>query len=503
MKNNKNRNICRFAILFLLAFLFSFSTAYSASSYYVDNGVGSSGNGSQASPWKQFSNINWTTIANASKPCTIYVSGGASGQTYSVVAEYMIAASGSGVGSEVIVKRATEAEWPGHGGPVVIQGGTGGRTFNITSRNYIIIDGFDFNPGNIWLESCNYVIIRNCNIHNWTASQGADGGITTLASTGSPSRYVTIQNNHIGPPGKDAQQDPIILGWNDHWIIEKNIFEYRYDMTSGSHADGIHMQDASSNLIIRYNWFRGGFLNAAIFVDAESGNNDTGPMNLDIYGNIFENGTNPGTNGWQGVLVYHDGNYKDHIINIYNNVFANINSTDTSGFGIWFHSGGSASDTIKIENNIFYNAKVGVDSPNVTTNWTLNNNWYFNNDGYESGKIIEWKGTNYTNITTFNAATGFEASKHQSDPQLTTLSHTFNFNHDFRPTAGSPVINVGHDVGSAFNVGISTATALSDWPLNVATIARPQGSGWDIGAYEYGGGSPNPPPNPPDVRILP
>lgn len=489
-------NILRFAISFLLVFLFSYAIAYSASSYYVDNSVGSSGNGSQGSPWKQFSNINWTTIGSASKPCTIYVSGGATSQTYTVAAEYMIAASGTGVDSEVIIKRPTSAEWSGHSGTVVISGGSGGRTFNITSHDYIIIDGLDFNPGNIWLGNCNYVIIRNCLIRNWTAVMGADGGITTLSSTGSPSRYVTIQNNQIGPPARDAQQDPIILGWNDHWIIEKNIFEYRYDMTSGSHADGIHMQDVATNLTIRYNWFRGGFLNAAIFVDAESGNNDTGPMNADIYGNIFENCTNPGSNGWQGILVYHDGKYPNHIINIYNNIFANLNSTDMSGFAIWFHSGGT-SDTVKIENNIFYNAKLGVDSPQTTTGWTLNNNWYYNNDGYESGKIIEWKGSDYTSITTFNGATGFEATKHQSNPELTTLSHTFNYNHDFRPVAGSPVIDAGHAVGSPYDVGIATTTAMSGWPLSVTTVSSPQGSGWDIGAYEYIGGSPNPAPNPP------
>lgn len=486
-------------------------SSFAASYYYVDNSVGSSGNGTPGSPWKNFSDINWATISGASKPCTIYISGGATSQSYSVAAAYNIGASGTGIGSEVIIKRPTSTEWSGHSGTVITQGGATDYTFYLVGgRSYVIIDGLELNPGNFWIEDSNHITIRNCWIHNWAAGMGDnDGGITTHCGS-SPCTYLTVQNNRIGPPGNTATQDPVGLDWNDHYLFEGNIIEYSYDVTSGSHADGIHEQGASSNLAIRYNWFRGGFLNAAIFLDAEPGNNQA-QQDADIYGNIFENSYDPGTNGWQGILVYSGGPYPNHTLNIYNNVFANIGNTNDntwSGMALW--ATGVAGDNVKTKNNIFYNSKISLDG--TLTGWDVDYNRYYNSSGYENGKIIEWQGNDYTSLSTFHTAhSTYETNGHQGDPQLANLAYTFTTAHDFRPAIGSPVIDAGYTTGSPYAAGISTATAGSNWPyyagsgnlgVGVTTISRPQGSAWDIGAYEYqSGGDTTPPAAPSGLSV--
>lgn len=518
----KLNKILRFPILFLLVFLFTYSTAYSASSYYVDNTVATSGNGSQGSPWKNFSDINWTTMSGASKPCTIYVSGGVSSQTYTFSSAFSIGASGTGVGSEIILKRATESDWTGHGGTVYIVRAGGGVAFNITSRSYVIIDGFDI-TGGFWLSSSganvDYITIRNNWIHNWTSADYGAG--LTMGTTKAKCNYLTIQNNRIGPPATTATDDPIILGGNTNTIIEGNIIEYRYDITSGSHADGIHVQGASESMTIRYNWFRGGFKNAAIYLQEDASTNNTdGIISADIYGNIIENCYTTSGNTWQGIFIEetNTGNpsYNYQILNIYNNIFANLNqAADEAGEAFRIGPASSSSNKWRVENNIFYNAVVSLNSGVYTSNLVWNNNWYYNNDSIRSGLLIVWKGSEYRSLSSFYSATGFEANyntpvSHLANPLFTDADSTFRLTHDFRPTASSPTVDRGatETVGTS---GISIVTAYSNWPYfsgsgalgtGVTTISRPQGSAWDIGAYECASGD-TPPQAPKSLAISP
>jgi hypothetical protein len=159
--DRKIKNLLGFAILLLSVFLIGCSIAYSASFYYVDKSVASSGNGTQSSPWKNLANINWSTINGASKPCTIYVSGGAISQTYAE--NWAVGASGIGVGNEVIIKRPTSAEWPGHGGVVYIPSPS--SSFDIGGVHYVIIDGFDMTGvyGGVYLfDGSTYITIQSC-----------------------------------------------------------------------------------------------------------------------------------------------------------------------------------------------------------------------------------------------------------------------------------------------------------------------------------------------------
>jgi parallel beta-helix repeat protein len=112
------------ALVVLVALLtlgLALSTPAGATTYYVDNTVASSGNGtSWANAWRSFSQIAWAALHPGD---TLVISGGASAQTYPET--LTVGASG------ITITASTD---PGHNGTVIIDG-QGSRA------NGIILDG--------------------------------------------------------------------------------------------------------------------------------------------------------------------------------------------------------------------------------------------------------------------------------------------------------------------------------------------------------------------------
>ena len=155
----------------------------------------------------------------------------------------------------------------------------------------------------------------------------------------------------------------------------------------------------------------------------------------------------------------------------------------------------NSNSSFTFKNNIYYNSSFELDS-GYAGSITCDYNDYYSPS---NGVIIEWLGTSYTaaQFATFKSSRNQEAHGITSNPLLTSVITTPSTAHDLRPTGSSPTINTGSTLGSPYDNGLTMNDIKSSWPLSVTTVSRPQGSAWDIGAYEYGGGSPNPPPNPP------
>lgn len=481
--DKKLNKIFRFAFLSLLVALFSYSTAYTASFFYVDNSVASNGNGSPSSPWKNLSNISWSTISSASKPCTIYISGGATSQTYNE--QLSIGASGSGIGSEVIVKRPTSTEWPDHSGTVYIRKANGDGTY-ICGRHYVIIDGLDSRitagqgSGFGICPSSSYITIRNCVSDNNTSMSIGGGG-----------SYITIQNCKLGPNDLNTGNDTIQYN-GDNWTIEYNILQGGWP-TGGAHLDGIQFGSGSSSLntVIRYNIWRE-FNSAVIAVydhDMSSGEN----VSVYIYGNIFEFTDNGGNQNNNCPCILLSGSTAWVKGYIYNNTFVNFTP---GGYAIQL-GGSNSQNVIDVKNNIFYNSQLRlVGSGTKTSDYNI----FYMTGNYQ---MTNWNGTDYSQsqFASYKSASGQDAHSLNTNPLLTSVSGTLSPNHDLRPTASSPGNNAGIALGSPYNVGLSTNNTKSSWPLSVTTVSRPQGSGWDIGAYEYGASGDSPPQAPQNLRI--
>jgi hypothetical protein len=106
-----------------------------AASWYVDNTVANSGNGtSWASAWKQFSNINWSSVNPGD---TLQISGGANGQTYGG----MLKIPKSGTAAAPI--RVTVGQDGTHSGTVTFDGQIGSdfSYVDMNGINYIVFDG--------------------------------------------------------------------------------------------------------------------------------------------------------------------------------------------------------------------------------------------------------------------------------------------------------------------------------------------------------------------------
>jgi hypothetical protein len=138
-------------------------------------------------------------------------------------------------------------------------------------------------------------------------------------------------------------------------------------------------------------------------------------------------------------------------------------STQTIGARVFFGRG------VSVMNNIFSNNGLAIYNDGTTTNGTAqcDYNDYYNDSGnfyYSGGQIsyASWKGL------------GYDAHSLTGNP-LYVNAPALNFNLQ----AGSPCINAGASQTAAFST-------------DLLGNARPSGSGWTIGAYQYGA-APTPP----------
>ncbi|MFA6027628.1 MAG: right-handed parallel beta-helix repeat-containing protein [Patescibacteria group bacterium] len=211
-----------------------------------------------------------------------------------------------------------------------------------------------------------------------------------------------------------------------------------------------------SEVEISANWFTGNY--NGIKLDYTS--------NADVYKNYFYNNSNYGA----------DTTYTDNVL-INNNIFY------YNRHGII--EGGSAD--LKILNNTFYhNTSYGIGTE-ITTSVLIKNNIFDSNDYallnilgtsfvtdnnlFNNNNFIGGSGfpiIDYSDLSSWQAL-GFDASSLEGDPVFTSIA---SGTEDFNLLAGSPAIDSGSDLSAYFS---------SDY----ANSPRPQGSAFDIGAYEY------------------
>jgi len=281
----------------------------------------------------------------------------------------------------------------------------------------------------------NLVVFKSQN--KWGAVlDGQNNSSATVVHIGT--NYVRVEgfemkgSNHYGVDPSTGTHDIQIAGNNIHDVG-------RYCESSGI---GLSAIDAySDNLIIEGNWVH-----------------DIGRFAAG------ENGCQPGNDYWMN----HDhGVYNGQGTNVIirNNVFYNI----TRGWGIQRY--GSTVDQLYIVNNTFAFPNPNRDGQIIlaasTTNLVIENNIF-----YLPGQNIGISGTVSGALIDHNLSTGavggggIGSNIENTDPVFVNPSAL-----DFRLQASSPAINAG----------IALSIVLNDF---FGTL-RPQGGGYDIGAYEF------------------
>ncbi len=257
--------------------------------------------------------------------------------------------------------------------------------------------------------------------------------------------------------------------------------------------EDINSPGRATHNVIRNNYF---YDSAEHLIYASWGNED-----LAIYNNTFEH---PGGHPL-GPFTEHNSFWSLHFwhgpgvqrAEVYNNLFLDANSSTGQGGGVVF---GDGARDVNVYNNTFYGNANGVsvrsgqgEGPDRgVINLTVRNNIFHipngnqegifvnhtpslsqisadNNVYYkpDNGKFIYWDGANY-DLQGFQANTTNGDNSTEADPLL--VSPGLTAAGDFHLQSGSPAIDTG----------VATGAPATDIDGN----SRPQGAGFDIGAYE-------------------
>lgn len=297
-------------------------------------------------------------------------------------------------------------------------------------------------------------------------------------------------------PGGVIQLNSGISHIHVHHLEATAIFE------SATSCDIFYQNNAgisASDIHITHSWLHESSRNGVTI----GGHKGTGWADGDLgflfeYNRLERTGgcTNPDTHG-QGVQggyrstqeyhVFRGNTFKDIIgsadiaylgmtennhIRIFNNVFASSGKPGdywVSPAVIWIHdAGGASANNIGMYNNTFYNiyrAQIQI-WPNGRGNESLNN-LYINNFFSAPSSGITSRYNSYYANTGGGVPMGETGQQNEkSNPVANVVGE------DFRLVYGARAINNGTSLNSYFNTDMVGTT-------------RPQGSSWDIGAYEF------------------
>lgn len=267
----------------------------------------------------------------------------------------------------------------------------------------------------------------------------------TWADCGYPSHTnITIRGNILyngGVRGGEGDGIDLKAGLRDVFISQNEI----YGLNSGIAVKAIKItgyQDddpRDQNILIERNYIHDcTSIYAAISVTSTHGT----PQGIRIHNNIIDSVSNS-VGDCAGIRT--EDNNGD--IHVYNNSIYNV-----SGVGIW--TAKIVSGTVTVRNNLLIN----------------------NNSG---GKQVAWSGQIVQSNNAYSHVFGETCTDCQAGMSITDFQDASGG--DFSLASGSNAIDNGFDLGSACN-----------W--DYLGTPRPNGSGWEIGAYEYGlSDNPSPP----------
>jgi hypothetical protein len=438
-----------------------------AANWYVDKDAQGSNNGtSWNNAWNSLNRISGVSAGD-----TVYISGGSTSKTYTLSSSWSPSAGTSG--HPITYKVGQDS---GHNGTVIIDGNNSASNC-IALSNYTTIDGEVSGS-------------RHMTLQNSTSNQ-----INAVSRTGVKIAYITVSSDivfnaatfyeisHCYLVGENdvaisfSDASPSDLGWgansihdnyfqlnqaNDasgygtdglQWVNCADIYNNQFIGTEtgysgGQHQDGIQTDNYKNRI---YNNLFRDLGNYPIFIDAFK--NIT---NLRIYNNVIEYTNSKWSGGLQqAIAVGRDGGaagtlYFTNVI-VGNNTCCNVAdkciATIENALQVWDSS------------SVFYN------------NISIGGVWGSNN--------IPPSATGYGSATNKRVTTGGT-----------------NIFVDYR-ALGNGTSDL--HLKSADTVLKDQGTSMpSYFTTDKDGISRPQGSAWDIGAYEYRGG----PPAPTGVRVI-
>jgi len=417
----------------------------SGNAYYVSPAGDDDNDGTLNSPWETITKAAQTLSAGD----TVYVRTG----TYSE----RVVPQNSGSSSNVrIVYTAYSGETPVIDGTgVTLPTGMAGLV-ELSGVSHIVFSGFtvrdagtEDNHCGILLDDCSAVTVSNCYIYN-TVSSGI--GVWGCSS-------ITLTGNEVELACNDGEQECITVAGTDVFTVSNN---HVHNSGPGSiGGEGIDIKDGSSVGSVFGNTVHD-INRIGIYIDSWDKQTDI----IDVYGNLVYNTTDDGF-----ALAAEAGGLLTNI-SVYNNIaYGNTNS------GLTVASWGEPvpshpmSNIIIINNTFYGNGSagwgVGISVENSDAdNLTIRNNILSQN--LFAQILVEEVGTGLqVDHNVFHGTgTPYGSDYVTDDPALVNPSGG-----DFHLQSTSPAIDTGSSSGAPSD----------DFEGN----PRPNGSGYDMGAYEY------------------
>ncbi|HVY01212.1 MAG TPA: LamG-like jellyroll fold domain-containing protein [Candidatus Nanoarchaeia archaeon] len=466
----------RYSSLFFLIFICIFLTySVEANTYYVATWGSNSSAGSLNAPWRDIQ----YALNNILNGDTVVVENGTYSQNLSISKNNTLLTSNSStrpvlLGSSISIDSrvsnvtinffeisnfSANSSLVGTGVPGVIAyaatsgpGGTGFVFANSTVKDAV---GYGDSVSCIYVRNTARVIIENNFLSNCSqAGINIASGYSTdnTYSNGIIIRNNTITNNHVD--GID------ILG--QFFTIDRNTISKNINLDwAATHPDGIQFIKSTvdgrysvQNVVLSNNVINDHTQN--VFIESDS--NGTNMVNISVYNNIIYN--TPGIINGVNISEVNAKNIAAGGVNI--SIHHNtIGYSPNVGINI----GG---DNNSIYNNIIINNSVGVWYHN-TSFWnsqTADYNLFYGND-----RTVDWGDNGGSPLEFGTTLSAFQLSHLQEAHSLEVNPQIYDFPNPYL-LYNSPAINRGINLSLLF-------------ALDVNDTSRPQGSGWDIGAYEY------------------
>jgi hypothetical protein len=310
------------------------------------------------------------------------------------------------------------------------------------------------------------VEILSCRVYNISR-----GGINLYPGNDVPEnrvRTVLVRGNEVWNTGTDPSYGGSAIAVKNH-VIDA-VVEYN-SIRDPARGIGIGISThrpeftGPENLVIRHNIIRGS-KHAGIYIQ------DPGDKSVEIVGNIIAE------SAYEAIRLTADLTGRVRF-GIYNNTLVNNFAGSQWSQQIRILCGDAAVEALEIKNNLIYSSHrtrcILDDHVMVTAH---EGNLYYREDG---GTLVIAGGDSYdaSNVRAWEPGAVAEAPG-LKDAGALPSTLTGSLDHSPRPdTDGLSIVSTS----PARNAGVSLG---SPYATSINSVPRPEGAGWDIGAYEYG-----------------